>query len=171
MEEAMGQPRRLNFAVIGCGMIARTQRIPNLAASPKAVLYTCCDLSDEALAECRDQYGALHVTRDYRATTRDPEVDAVTWWDFSDRQAWQGAPAGLLRSDMSPKPLAEWLREAFGERWTTRAVLRSDETGAAQFRGLFGTYAVQAATANGLSLTGSCAFPRRGEREADVRLD
>ena len=41
----------------------------------------------------------------------------------------------------------------------------------AQFRGFFGTYTVRAATESGLCLTGACAFPRRGEREPDVRLD
>ena len=69
--------RRLNFAVIGCGMLARSQHIPNLAASGKAALHTCCDLSDEALAECRDRHGARRVTTDYRAAVRDPEVDAI----------------------------------------------------------------------------------------------
>jgi len=33
-----------------------------------------------------------------------PAVEAMTWWDLSDNGAWQQAPAGLLRKDMSPKP-------------------------------------------------------------------
>ena len=76
-ESSRAQTGKLNFAVIGCGMLARMQHIPNLAASEKAVLHTCCDLSDAALAECRDRYGALHITPDYEAAIRDPEVDAV----------------------------------------------------------------------------------------------
>lgn len=40
-----------------------------------------------------------------------PLVEAITWWDFSDAGAWQGAPAGLLRKDMSPKPLYHWLMD------------------------------------------------------------
>ena len=57
----------VNFAVIGCGMLARSQHIPNIARSVKAALHTCCDLSDAALAECRDKHGARHVTKDYLA--------------------------------------------------------------------------------------------------------
>ena len=48
----------INFAVIGCGMLARSQHIPNIAKSKKAVLHTCCDLSDEALKKCKEKFGA-----------------------------------------------------------------------------------------------------------------
>ena len=67
----------INFAVIGCGMLARSQHIPNLAASSKAFLHTCCDLSDQALAECRDRFGARRITKDFNEAIRDPEVQAV----------------------------------------------------------------------------------------------
>ena len=90
-----------------------------------------------------------------------PAVDAVTWWDFSDREAWQGAPAGLLRKDMSPKPLADWLRQAFHETWTTRSVTRADNEGVVTFRGFFGTYAVRVETDSGLCLVGTCRLSRR----------
>jgi predicted dehydrogenase len=71
------ESKPIRFAVIGCGMLARSQHIPTIAASPRTTLHTCCDLSDEALTECRDQHGALHVTKDYRAAIRNPEVEAV----------------------------------------------------------------------------------------------
>jgi len=99
-----------------------------------------------------------------------PAVDAVTWWDFSDRQAWQGAPAGLLRNDMSLKPLAEWLFNAFHEKWTTCATTRADAGSVAAFRGFFGTYAVRIETESGICLVGSCRLGRRQPREADVVL-
>jgi len=67
----------LNFAVIGCGMLARSQHIPNIASSSKAVLHTCCDLSDDALAECRDKHGAKHLTKDYHEAINNPEVQAI----------------------------------------------------------------------------------------------
>jgi endo-1,4-beta-xylanase len=50
-----------------------------------------------------------------------PAVHALTWWDFSDRGAWQGAAAGLVRQDMSPKPAYERLRELIKGEWWTRA--------------------------------------------------
>ncbi|MBN1555915.1 MAG: Gfo/Idh/MocA family oxidoreductase [Phycisphaerae bacterium] len=67
----------MNFAVIGCGMLARMMHVPNIAASPKTVLHTCCDLSDDALAECKDMHGALHITKDYHTAIDDPDVEAI----------------------------------------------------------------------------------------------
>ncbi len=67
----------VNFAVIGCGALARQAHIPNIANSEKTVLHTCCDLADEALAECRDIYGALHLAKDWHAVVADPEVEAI----------------------------------------------------------------------------------------------
>jgi GH35 family endo-1,4-beta-xylanase len=49
-----------------------------------------------------------------------PAVEAITWWDFSDHRAWQGAPAGLVRADMSPKPLYERLMELIWGEWATQ---------------------------------------------------
>ena len=68
--------RKLNFAVIGCGALARGQHIPNLARSEKACLHTCCDLSEEALHWCREQYH-VEISRDWREVVEDPRIDAV----------------------------------------------------------------------------------------------
>ncbi|MCC6424641.1 MAG: Gfo/Idh/MocA family oxidoreductase [Phycisphaerales bacterium] len=68
---------RYNFAVIGCGALARYAHIPNIVKSPRMVLHTCCDVSQEALAECRSQFGALHTTSDFHAAINDPEVDVI----------------------------------------------------------------------------------------------
>jgi len=58
-------------------MLARSQHIPNIAKSEKTILHTCCDLSDEALAECRNKFGVLHVSNDYKTVIHDPDVDAI----------------------------------------------------------------------------------------------
>ena len=43
----------LNFAVIGCGMLARQMHLPNLAALSEATLHTCCDINEDNLEACR----------------------------------------------------------------------------------------------------------------------
>ncbi len=68
--------KKLNFAVIGCGALAQMQHLPNLAKSAKATLHTCCDLSDESLALCRERYGAA-TSKDWRAVIADPAIDAI----------------------------------------------------------------------------------------------
>ena len=67
----------VNFAVIGCGALARQMHVPNIAKSSKAVLHTCCDLSDEALKECQEVHGALHISKNWKAVIADPEVEAI----------------------------------------------------------------------------------------------
>ena len=67
----------MNFAVIGCGALAQGAHIPNIVASPKATLHTCCDVSDEALKICQEQYGALNISKDWEATIANPEVEAI----------------------------------------------------------------------------------------------
>ncbi|MCF6177471.1 MAG: Gfo/Idh/MocA family oxidoreductase [Victivallaceae bacterium] len=67
----------LKFAVIGCGALARGQHIPNIAKSSKTVLHTCCDLSDEALKECKEVHGARHISKDWEAAVKNPDIDAI----------------------------------------------------------------------------------------------
>lgn len=69
--------KKLNFAVIGCGALAQGTHIPCLAASEKANLHTCCDLSDELLELCQTKYGAQHISKDWKAVIENPEVDAI----------------------------------------------------------------------------------------------
>jgi myo-inositol 2-dehydrogenase / D-chiro-inositol 1-dehydrogenase len=67
----------VNFAVIGCGALARQQHIPNIAKSEKTILHTCCDLSDEALKECQEIHGAHNISKDWEAIIADPEIEAI----------------------------------------------------------------------------------------------
>ena len=68
---------KMRFAVIGCGMLARSLHIPNIAASPQTVLHTCCDLDDGALAECRDRLWRAAHYQGLRQAINDPEVQAI----------------------------------------------------------------------------------------------
>jgi endo-1,4-beta-xylanase len=82
-----------------------------------------------------------------------PAVHAVTWWDFSDYHAWQRAPAGLLREDMTPKPVYERLIDLVHKKWWTRTEARTDDTGSASFPAFYGRYRVSAELASNQTAT------------------
>lgn len=85
---------------------------------------------------------AREVVRFYTMLFSHPAVEAITWWDFSDRGAWKQAPAGLIRADMSPKPAYEELMKLTHGKWWTRAELKTDDVGATSLRGFCGGYKV-----------------------------
>jgi GH35 family endo-1,4-beta-xylanase len=69
-----------------------------------------------------------------------PSVEAITWWDLIDRDAWMGAPAGLIRDDLTEKPAYERLHHLVKEKWWARFEGRTDEEGRVSFRGFCGDY-------------------------------
>jgi len=73
-----------------------------------------------------------------------PAVQAATWWDFSDYQAWQEAPAGLLRKDMSAKPAYDLLLKLIRHQWWTRTEGVTDAQGKVELRAFYGDYRVSA---------------------------
>lgn len=90
-----------------------------------------------------EAYQAREVARVYTLLFSHPAVEAITWWDFSDHQAWKGAPAGLIRADMTPKPAYEALRKLVKGRWWTEEQVTTDGDGKAGFRGFLGDYEVE----------------------------
>ncbi len=66
----------LNFAVVGCGMLARQTHLPNLNSLEEANLHTCCDINEANLASC-EAFGPQRLSRDFQEAIADPEVDAL----------------------------------------------------------------------------------------------
>ena len=87
---------------------------------------------------------AREVVRFYTVLFSHPAVEAITWWDFTDQGAWQQAPAGFLRRDMTPKPAYEELRKLIRGRWWTRVEVTTDAEGRARIRAMCGQYRVTA---------------------------
>ncbi len=113
----------------------------------------------------------LEYGRDfYTVLFSHPAVEAITWWDFADLQAWQGAPSGLVRRDMSPKPLYEWLMEAFHTRWTTDAKVEADAAGQVEVRCFYGEYEVEGKTQSGAVAIGKFTLGKRTLQQLSVRL-
>ncbi len=98
-----------------------------------------------------------------------PAVEAITWWDFTDQNAWQGAPAGLIRDDMTPKPVYEQLHRLIKDKWWTRAEDRTGSGGTVAFDGFLGAHEVTARLA-GRGLTGTFVLDRSSDAPLDVRL-
>jgi hypothetical protein len=71
---------------------------------------------------------------------------------LSGPDAWQQAPAGLVRSDMSPKPAYEELRSLVKGKWWTKEETATGPGGSIEFRGFLGQYEVEARLGGRFSL-------------------
>ncbi|MGQ9771824.1 MAG: endo-1,4-beta-xylanase [Thermogutta sp.] len=89
-----------------------------------------------------EEYQAHEVVRFYTMLFSHPAVEAITWWDFSDLRAWQGAPAGLVRRDMSPKPAYTELHKLIKGKWWSDVTLTTDGEGKATTRVFGGDFVV-----------------------------
>ena len=76
----------------------------------------------------------------YTMLFSNPSVQAITWWNFSDKDSAQGAPSGLLRADMSKKPAYDRLLKLIRDDWWSRGNAYTGNSGTAVFRGFFGQY-------------------------------
>ncbi len=90
-----------------------------------------------------EEQQARQVTELYTLLFSHPSVEAITWWDLADQGCWLGAPGGLLRKDLSPKPAYEALmRLVKGAWWTGPQKLVTDAHGCVVFDGFLGDYTV-----------------------------
>jgi GH35 family endo-1,4-beta-xylanase len=96
---------------------------------------------------------ADYVLKFYTALFAHPAVQGITWWDFSDNGAWQGAPAGWLRKDMSPKLVYDRLLALIKKDWWTNAEGRTDAKGEFACQAFFGQHHLTAELPGGRTLT------------------
>jgi GH35 family endo-1,4-beta-xylanase len=111
---------------------------------------------------------AEQVAEFYLILFSHPAVEAITWWDFTDQNAWQQAPAGLIREDMSPKPAYEELERLIKGKWWTQTETTTKIGSKAQFSGFLGEYDVSTII-DGKKLTGTFQLDKTA-REIDVQL-
>ncbi len=137
---------------------------------------------------------AQDAVRFYTLLFSHPAVEAITWWDFSDQNAWKQAPAGLLSVDMTPKPAYRALHDLVKHQWWTRFELTlgqdrpgdpgadepasqgSDDNAAPpggadhlRIRGFLGDYRVTLAGPDG-PLTGTFTLRRGAQSPVEVTL-
>ena len=84
---------------------------------------------------------AEYAEKFYRVCFAHPAVRAITWWDLCDRGAWR-AGGGLLRADLTPKPVYRRLKHIISREWKTEAEGKTDADGRFRFRGFHGEYRI-----------------------------
>lgn len=114
-----------------------------LSGAPRTGVGTSQQTGDWPTTTEGEAAQAEYVEKFYTLLFSHPSVQAITWWDFSDLNAWQGAPAGLLRKDMSKKPAYERLLKLIKTKWRSFGNVYTDDSGKAIFRGFYGNYKVQ----------------------------
>ena len=78
----------------------------------------------------------------YRILFADPNIKAITGWDFADG-AWLNAPSGLVTVDNREKPAYKKLLSLVkGEWWTKDQDIRTNSDGIVSVKGTKGTYEI-----------------------------
>jgi GH35 family endo-1,4-beta-xylanase len=109
---------------------------------------------------------ADYAEKFYRVCFAHPSLVAITWWDLCDAQSWLKG-GGLLRADLTPKPVYEALKKLLHEQWHTRLAGTTDRAGQLSVRGFFGRYVVKLAND---SATAVFQLAKDGPKEIVVPL-
>jgi len=102
---------------------------------------------------------ADYVAQFYTLLFSHPSVHAITWWDFSDKDSWAGAPAGLVRKDMSPKPAYNRLMQLIHHDWWTDTSGVTNKNGEFPTRAYYGDYKITIDGPAGHRVIGNVKYP------------
>jgi len=112
---------------------------------------------------------AKAVSEFYTTLFSHPAVEAITWWDFTDQNAWQNAPAGLVRTDMSPKPAYDRLKDLIKGKWWTKTQCVTDSKGQIDVTGFLGDYQISA-TVNGRKVAATFTLEKNAKKRINLKL-
>ena len=98
-----------------------------------------------------------------------PVVQSITWWDVSDKNAWKGAPSGLLHTDMTPKPAYTALHKLIKEKWWTDTQGVTDAKGRYGTRATLGMYVVTV-TVGAQRVTRTVEVARNGDAKTVLQV-
>lgn len=98
-----------------------------------------------------------------------PAVQAITWWDFSDLGAWQGAPSGWLRRDMSAKPAYDRLMALIKGDWWTKTEATTDADGTARVRAFYGTHRITTQSPSGPPVVKEAHWERGQQNQFELK--
>jgi endo-1,4-beta-xylanase len=106
----------------------------------------------------------------YRALFAHPAVEAITWWDFSDRGAWQRAAAGWLQKDQSPKPVYDRMLALIKGEWWTKAEGQPDAQGQVSLRAFHGQHRVTVTLPSGFKMEKEIHIQRGKPNQFDLTV-
>ena len=109
---------------------------------------------------------ADYAVKFYRLAFAHPAVRAITWWDLCDQGSWLPG-GGMLRKDMSPKPVYDELWQLIHHEWQTSVSGATDDAGRFAFRGFLGSYRIVIKAPGGPVET-TLRLTRREARELTV---
>lgn len=112
---------------------------------------------------------ADYVAKFYTLLFSHPSVRAISWWDLSDEGAWLGAPAGLLRRDMTPKPAYDRLLSLVRGKWWTKAAGETGAEGQFMTRAFLGAYRIEV-TVRGRARTMNAVVSTNGDGRTLVKV-
>jgi GH35 family endo-1,4-beta-xylanase len=111
---------------------------------------------------------ADYAVKFYRVCFAQPALRAITWWDLSDQDAWLPG-GGMLRADMSPKPVYEQLKRLIHQEWKTALAATTDNDGRFTFRGFCGKYRL-VLDVKGRKLERDLQITKRVQKEVVITL-
>lgn len=68
---------KINVAVVGCGMLAQAQHLPNITANPRLNLKWCCDLDENILQTVNTRFKPAKCTKNAEDIANDPDTEFV----------------------------------------------------------------------------------------------
>ena len=111
---------------------------------------------------------ADYAVKFYRVCFAHPKMVALTWWDLCDTHSWLKG-GGMLRSDLTPKPVYTALQKLIREQWHTRRAGVTDQAGAFPIRGFYGRYEAQVEDGT-RKTTATFHLDRDGQKAIVLRL-
>jgi endo-1,4-beta-xylanase len=111
---------------------------------------------------------ADYAVKFYTVCFAHPAVMAITWWDLCDDGSWLPG-GGMLRADMTPKPVYEDLKRLIHTQWQTRVKGETGPDGRLALRGFHGSYRIVVSSPGGRA-EGQFHLEKGGENVWTVRL-
>ena len=105
----------------------------------------------------------------YKACFSHPAVKAITWWDLCDRRSWLKG-GGMLREDLTPKPVYSTIKRLIHEEWHTQIEGKTDANGKIRFPAFAGDYEIKVSDTSGRTVTVEVTVEERCTNEICVRL-